>query len=186
MTPTRELEHLAAESRRRGLAPIGFVVPMPETIALEQPAEGAVIACGTETVEERVVGVFELSIFDAPLVIDREVALTRVARAAAERWAAASGGRCARPFGVTLESGVVGAAVEGVIRPVPGQPRPPLGYLHVYALTLDGVLAGGVLLQTWSANLDWPVGHDLLHQLRIVPLRGVGAAGGIGLPLARG
>jgi hypothetical protein len=134
-----------------------------------------------------VLGVFELAIFDAPLVIDRHAALTRVARAAADRWAATSGGRCARPFGVTLESGVIGAAVEGVIRPVPGQPRPPLGYLHAYALTIDGVLAGGVLLQTWSANLDWRLGHALLHGLRIVPLRGAGAGeGGIGLPLARG
>jgi hypothetical protein len=188
MTPVRDLEHLATESRRRNLAPIGFRIAVPDTFTLELVEDGPVIARGQETADGVEVGAFEIAILTTRLVIDRDGPLRRAALAAAEAWAAEANGRVGRTHGVTFESGVTGTGVEVAVRPVPGQPRPARNYLHVLALTVEGELTGGVLVQLWSARAEWPAGHALLDSLRIVPLRGIGAAGqgGFGLPFTRG
>lgn len=157
-------------SRRRGLPAIGFEVTAPTEIELVPVTSGpAILRCTERRADGTTIGELEVSVFSAPLIIDRDGILEEKARDVAEDAAhAAVSATCA----VTLPN-ACGYRADVELR---GQARPPLPYVHVFAMAPPDGIDGGVVIVVRSATPDWPAADALLGSLRLLTRGGVAPA----------
>lgn len=170
MAPAREFVHSLADSRHRGLPPIGLRLRIPdsiETTPLDATAlaHGGVLAGIERGNDGRWLGAVEIDVFAAGLMIDRERALERLARDAADAMIEPPAtGEVVSCHRLELDSGPSGCRVEVALSRDVGAGR----YVTVLALAAaDLSVSGGVLLVARMLRDSWPALDELLGTLRI-------------------
>lgn len=148
---------LPQASRQRGLPPIGFEI-VPDGLELSVPTGTTLLRC-TESHEGKPLGELEVTVFKAPLVIDRDGVL----------WTKASeeaGGAHAVPVVLPGASGYLAE----------GRGDAQLPYRSVFAIANDHAIEGGVLVTVRSARREWPAADRVLQSLRILTKHGTAPA----------
>lgn len=182
--PSRKLELQPVAAARRGRAPIGFALPVPEGIELELPeASNEPLARCSERDGDRSVGVLELDVFTASLVMDPDRALADTATAALARLAAGGVARARPPQAFERDDGIHGVRLHADLVRDRGGARPPLPYVTIVALAGPSV-RGGVLLVARAADESWEAGDAMLESLQVLDRDRGGGRGGMKMPLA--
>jgi hypothetical protein len=143
----------------RGRPAIGFVVDAPCEVELR---DGAIARCSETRPDGKRVGELEISVFAAPLIIDRDGLLAEKAIEALAGLGRFRDGVPAVAVRLPGAEGFRAAAVQG----------DQLPYLYVFALTADEVADGGILVTVRAAGPDWPAADHILRSLRILTRQG--------------
>ncbi len=185
--------HPAAESRSRGLPPIGFQLEVPPGVMLEQidpagPDRAVVLRAHQQGDDGRRLGELELGVFSASLIIDRAGVLQELVETTA---GLSPGGKLIGAGNASFAAGASGYRMD-VVMTAPGEQaeaRPACPYVTWLALASeDHVLPGGLFATIRSATPSWAAGSHMLDSLRISGLAGARSALGspFALPLVRG
>src|SRR5678816_1471472 len=139
-----KVRFLPSESRRRGMAPVGFDMVYGGDGVTTEPVTAPVVARVVETRDGERVGSITFEVAPARLVIDRDGSLAQLVTSRCED---------AVPYALMLDAGASGyrgdVIVEGAALP----------YRSWLALAPDDVGAGGaVIVLIEAAIADWPVG----------------------------
>ncbi|HVV81560.1 MAG TPA: hypothetical protein VHE35_00730 [Kofleriaceae bacterium] len=182
----RELKVLPVAAQRRGRPPIGFGLQVADGLGVELPesANQPLVRC-TEATASRTIGVLEVDVFAAGMVVDPEGALQQIASAALDRLRGGGTARARPPTAFELDDGVHGIRVHAdLLRDGTGQ-RPALPYLTVVALAGVSV-RGGVIVTMASAAANWEAGDRVLDSLRVLDRDRAGGRGGMPMPITGG
>ena len=128
------------------------------------PGNGAqIVRCCERRPDGKTVGELEVSVFAAPLLIDRDGILEERARDVAETAAqhAVSG-----TFAVELP-GASGYRADVEVRG-----RVPLPYVHVFAMAPPDGVDGGLLITVRSAVPEWRAAEAMLGSLKLLTRHG--------------
>ena len=170
MSAARPYRLAPAASRQRGLPAIGFEMTAPGDVELTPVGAGPqIVRCCERRPDGKTVGELEVSVFSAPLIIDRDGILEERARDVAEGAAhhAVSG-----TFAVSLP-GASGYRADVEVR---GRVRPPLPYVHVFAMAPPDGVDGGLLITVRSATPEWPAAEAILGSLKLLTRHGTAPA----------
>ena len=151
-------------SRQRGLAAIGFELQPPNDVDVQPIDSGeTVVRCSERRADGKTVGVLEVAVFRAALLIDRDGILEEKVQAAAGGVAAAV------PVALPGASGFRADIVA----------RGALPYVYVFAMAPHDLgVDGGVLVTVRCATPDWPAADAIMRSLRILDRRGACANDG--------
>lgn len=172
MSSAREFRIAPATTRRRGLPPIGLSVFAPECLdvtVIETGTSALLFASEADRSGNRI-GVVEIDIFTANMVIDPDGALARAADAAVEKLIAPPAvGTVRQRSRFELDDGTSGFRVEVIMkRDLDGTPS-PLPHLTVLALAPDDAAArGGLIAMVRSARPAWAAADTLFETLRVL------------------
>ena len=157
----RAYRHAPTASRQRGLPSIGLEVIAPSEVELTPiPVGDAVLRC-REHKDGKTVGELEVSVFSAPLLIDRDGILEETARTAAENSAEAAS--VAGTFAVTLPG------ASGYRADVEPSRKRGLPYVYVFAMAPHDLgIQGGIIVTVRSAQPEWPAAEAILGSLRLL------------------
>lgn len=159
-----------AASRQRGLPAIGVEMEAPAEVELTPVGKGAsIVRCCERGVDGRTVGELEVSLFAAALIIDRDGILEEKARDIAQDTARTA---VSATFAVTLPN-ASGYRADVEVR---GAERPPLPYVHAFAMAPEDGVDGGVIVTVRSARPDWPAADAILRSLKILTRHGTAPA----------
>jgi hypothetical protein len=143
----------------RGRPAIGFVLEAPREVELR---DGAIVRCCETRPDGKRVGELEISVFAAPLIIDRDGLLAEKASEALTGLGRFRDGVPSVAVRLPGAEGFRAAAVQGEQLP----------YLHAFAVTADEIGDGGLLVTIRAAGPDWPAADHILRSLRILTRQG--------------
>lgn len=172
MSSAREFRIAPASTRRRGLPPIGLSVFAPDCLdvtVIETGASALLFASEADRTGKKI-GVVEIDIFTANMVIDPDGALERAADAAVEKvLSPPAAGTIRHRERFELDDGTSGVRLEVLMtRDADGQPS-ALPHLVVVALAPDDAAArGGLVAMVRSARPSWSAADTLFETLRVV------------------
>jgi hypothetical protein len=150
---------------------IGFEIETPSEVEVRP---GEVVRC-TEQRDGKTIGELEVSVFHAPLIIDRDGILEEKATSAIEH-AREPGARVLAAMPVSLPGASGFRADLEVVRPM-GTTRPELPYVYVFAMAPhDLALDGGLVVTVRCAAPDWAAAESILRSLRFLSRGGKPAA----------
>ena len=138
---------------------IGFQLEVPGEVELQ---DGAVLLCREVPQGGRTLGEFEVSVFPAALVIDRDGVLADRAREGIAHEAALRGEPTAVAVRLPGASGFRADAVQNTALP----------YRYVFAIAPDDIVDGGVQITIRCASPDWAAADHMLRSLRILTRSG--------------
>jgi hypothetical protein len=172
MSSAREFRIAPATTRRRGLPPIGLSVFAPECldVTVIDTGASALLSASEADPTGKKIGVVEIDIFQANMIIDPDGALERAAEAAVERCLSPPGsGAIRQRTRFELDDGTSGVRIEvTVTRDADGTPS-TLPHLTVLALAPDDAAArGGLVAMVRSARPDWAAAETLFETLRVI------------------
>ena len=161
MASAKAYRLLPTASQKRGLGPIGFEVVAGDDLECTPVPNGETLLRCTEKREDgKPIGVLEVTVFRAALVIDRDGILESKA-------SDHTGGAHAVPVSLPGASGYF-AESRGDAQ---------LPYRYVLAIAPhDLAIDGGLLVTIRSAQPDWPAADRLLQSLRIITRHGTAPA----------
>ena len=172
MSSAREFRIAPASTRRRGLPPIGLSVFAPDCLdvtVIETGASALLFASEADTTGKRI-GVVEIDIFQANMVIDPDGALERAADAVVDKVLSSPGNGAVRQrTRFELDDGTSGVRIEvTVTRDADGTPS-TMPHLTVLALAPDDAAArGGLVAIVRSMRPSWAAADTLFETLRVV------------------
>ena len=184
MQNPRDLKVLPLAASRRGRPPLGFGLEVADGVAVEVPeAENEPLVRCTERAGGRVIGVLEIDIFAASLIMDPDGAITELAAGVLERLRAGGTARSQPPLGFDRDDDVHGVRVHAdLLRDRDGQ-RPALPYVTVVALAGSSV-RGSVVITMRSAADHWDAGERMLESVQVLDRdRGGGRGGRLAMPM---
>jgi hypothetical protein len=153
-------------SRQRGLPAIGVEMVAPGDVELTPIGKGpAIVRCCERAADGRTIGELEVSVFSAALIIDRDGILEEKARDIAEDAARVA---VSATSAVSLP-GASGYRADVEIR---GAVRPPLPYVHAFAMAPEAGIDGGLVVTVRSAGPHWPAADAILASLKILTRHG--------------
>lgn len=172
MSTAREFRIAPATTRRRGLPPIGLSVFAPECLEVTviETGASALLFASEADANGRKIGVVEIDIFQANMIIDPDGALERAAEAAvAKVLSPPAAGAVRHRTRFELDDGTSGVRIEvTVTRDADGTPS-TLPHLTVLALAPDDAAArGGLVAMMRSLRPAWAAADTLLETLRVV------------------
>ena len=139
---------------------IGFQLEVPGEVELR---DGPVLKCREVTQGGRTLGEFEVGLFPAALVIDRDGILADKACEILGREVTVRGGPRAVPVALPGGSGFRADAVH----------NGPLPYRFAFAIAAPDLgIDGGIMVVIRCASPDWPVADQMLRSLRILTRTG--------------
>lgn len=172
----RSYRLIPSASRQRGLPAIGFELLAPGEVELTPvPSGPAIVRCAQRRADGQTIGELEVQVFGAALIIDRDGILEEKARDVAQDATHA----VAATYAVTLPN-ACGYRADVELR---GRVRPPLPYVHVFAMAPPDGVDGGVLVVVRSATPEWPAAEAILRSLRLLTRRGPAPANDVVGPL---
>lgn len=191
MSSAREFRIAPATTRRRGLPAIGLSVFAPDCLdvtVIETGPEALLFASQADTHGKKI-GVVEIDIFQANLIIDPDGALDRAAEAAVDKvLSPPAAGAVRQRTRFELDDGTSGVRIEvTVTRDGDGTPS-TLPHLTVLALAPEDAAArGGLVAIMRSVRPAWAAADTLLETLRVLTRDGGGANDNVRvrLPFAR-
>ena len=172
MSSAREFRIAPASTRRRGLPPIGLSVFAPDCLdvtVIETGASALLYASEADTTGKRI-GVVQIDIFQANMVIDPDGALERAADAAIDAvLCPPAAGAVRQRARFELDDGTSGVRIEvTVTRDADGTPS-TLPHLTVLALAPEDAAArGGIIAMVRSERPSWAAADTLFETLRVV------------------
>ena len=181
----RDLKVLPIAAARRGRPPIGFGFEVADGLEVELPeaANQPLVRC-VENAAGQAIGVLEIDVVAAALVVDPARALAEIAGAAVERLGGGGSLRAQPPVAFELGVDVHGVRVTADLLREAGGGRPALPYLTAVALAGPSV-RGSVLIMIRAAADVWDAGDRVLESLQLLDRdRGSGRGGGAAMPLA--
>jgi hypothetical protein len=182
--PSRDLKILPLAAARRGRPPIGFGLQVAEVLALEVPdGPGAPLARCRELSGTRTVGLLEVDVFAATLVMDPDRALAEVADRALERLRDGGVARARPPQSFDLDAGVHGVRLHADLLRDRAGARPPLPYVTIVAFAGPSV-RGGVLVVARAAAEEWEAGERTIDSIQVLDQGTGGGRGGTRMPIA--
>jgi hypothetical protein len=172
MSIAREFRIAPATTRRRGLPPIGLSVFAPDCLDVTVIETGAsALLCASEADSAgKKIGVVEIDIFTANMIIDPDGALERAAEEAlAKVLCAPAAGTVRHRERFELDDGTSGVRLEVLMtRDADGAPS-ALPHLTVVALAPDDAAArGGLVTMVRSARPSWAAADTLFETLRVI------------------
>jgi hypothetical protein len=172
MSSAREFRIAPATTRRRGLPPIGLSVFAPDCLDVTVIDTGAsALLCASEADSAgHKIGVVEIDIFTANMVIDPDGALERAAEdALANVLTSPATGTIRHRERFELDDGTSGVRLEVLMtRDADGAPS-ALPHLVVMALAPDDAAArGGLVAMVRSARSSWAAAETLFETLRVI------------------
>lgn len=143
---------------------IGFELNAPDGMTVEGTRTGARV--------KSPVGELEVEVFQAALVIDRDGILEeKIQQVVNAAIASDHGASVLQTVPIDLPGASGYRADIELTRPM-GTARPPLPYLHIFAIAPHDLgVDGGVIVRVRSASPDWPAADDILMSLRILTRR---------------
>jgi hypothetical protein len=163
MAPATRIRQLPSGPRS-----VGFELETPGAVEVD---EGDSAVKMREQRDGKPVGELEVSVFQAALVIDRDGILEEKVHEAA-RAAAGDGARVTPAVPIELPGASGFRADVEIVLPL-GAGRPPLPYVHVFAIAPHDLgVDGGVLVTVRSATPDWPAADAILKSLWVLGRRG--------------
>lgn len=190
MSSAREFRIAPATTRRRGLPPIGLSVFAPDCldVTVIETGANALLFASEADPTGRKIGVVEIDIFQANMIIDPDGALERAADEAVDKLLAPPGAGAVRHRDrFELDDGTSGVRIEVTItRDADGTPS-QLPHLTVLALAPDDAAArGGLLAMVRSAKPGWAAADTLFETLRVITREtGANDNARVRLPFAR-
>jgi hypothetical protein len=172
MSSAREFRIAPATTRRRGLPPIGLSVFAPDCLdvtVIDTGASALLFASEADAAGHKI-GVVEIDIFQANMIIDPDGALERAAEAAVEKCLCPpAAGAIRQRTRFELDDGASGVRIEVLVtRDADGTPS-TLPYLTVLALAPDDAAArGGLVAMVRSARPEWAAADTLFETLRVI------------------
>lgn len=172
MSSAREFRIAPATTRRRGLPPIGLSVFAPDCLdvtVIDTGASALLFASEADT-SGKPIGVVEIDIFQANMIIDPDGALDRAAESAVDKCLSPpASGAVRQRTRFELDDGTSGVRIEvTVTRDADGTPS-ALPYLTVLALAPDDAAArGGLVAMVRSARPAWSAADTLFETLRVI------------------
>ncbi len=168
----REFRIAPATTRRRGLPPIGLSVFAPDCLEVTVIDTGAsaLLFASEADATGRPIGVVEIDIFAANMIIDPDGALDRAAHHAVDRvLAAPASGVIRHRERFELDDGTSGVRLEVTVTRDGDGALPALPHLTVVALAPDDAAArGGLVAMVRSARPSWTAGETLFETLRVL------------------
>lgn len=188
MQSSRDLKVLPVAAARRGRPPVGFGLRVADGLAFELPeaATDPLVRC-IEDGPGGPLGVLELDVVAASLVVDPEGALAELARLALERMRDGGAARAKPVAVVELEHGIHGVRVDADLLRDRHGGRPSLPYLSVVALA-GFSMRGGVVVTIRAAAETWDAGEQIVASLQALDrgrASGHGGGGGLVMPARR-
>lgn len=180
----RDLKILPVTASRRGRPPIGFGIQVADGLEVELPEVAAepLVRCA-EHAAGRPLGVLEVDVFAASLVVDPVGAIADIAGKTLAALCAGGIARARPPAELELAGGVHGVRlVADLLRDRQGQ-RPPLPYVTIVVLAGASV-RGGVLITARAATDAWAAGEQMIDSVEVLD-RDRAAGMGVAMPLAR-
>lgn len=180
----RDLRILPIAAARRGRPPIGFALEVAEGLAIELPeAPTAPLVRCHEVSGTRTVGVLEVDVFAATLVMDPDRALIDVAGRALERLGDGGAARARPPQAFDLDGGVHGVRLHADLLRDRAGARPALPYVTIVAFAGPSV-RGGVLVVARAAAEAWEAGERTIDSIEVLDQGKGGGRGGMRMPMA--
>lgn len=172
MSTAREFRIAPATTRRRGLPPIGLSVFAPDCldVTVIETGASALLFASEEDATGRKIGVVEIDIFQANMIIDPDGALERAAEAAvATVLSPPAAGAVRQRTRFELDDGTSGVRIEVTVTRDADGTTSTLPHLTVLALAPDDAAArGGLIAMLRSVRPAWAAADTLLETLRVV------------------
>ena len=185
MQHPRDLKVLPLAASRRGRPPLGFGLEVAAEVAVELPeAQNEPLVRCTERTGGSVIGVLEIDIFAASLIMDPDGAITALAAGVLERLRASGSVRSQPPLGLDRDDDGHGVRLQAdLLRDHTGQ-RPALPYVTIVALAGASV-RGSVVITMRSVADHWDAGERMLESVRVLDRdRGSGRGGRVAMPFS--
>lgn len=168
---SRAFKYEPKVQKRLGVTPVGFRLDIPASVVVA-PADPTIIqlrATEERAASGRPLGIFEVRVFAARLIMDRDGVLLDAARALAEElFAPPRDGYLRHTGAVTLPAGDAWRADVEVTRDETGH-LPALPYKEVYALGHpDAFVHAALLVVVQHAEATWDAGEQMLQSLEFV------------------
>ncbi len=172
MSTAREFRIAPATTRRRGLPAIGLSVFAPDCLEVTVINTGAsaLLFASEEDRTGKQIGVVQIDIFTANMVVDPDGALERAADAAlASVLCAPAAGTIRHRARFELDDGSSGMRIEVIVTRDADGAASTLPHLTVIALAPDDAAArGGLVALVRSARPSWAAADTLFETLRVL------------------